>query len=66
MNAGQMLATLERVEVSADRAPDCRRIIGQERIALADALRSQDPQRIAAAMAEARRVAQMWGVQLGE
>lgn len=43
-------------------APDCRRILRGERDALAAAIKSDDSARIVAAIVEARRVMQMWGV----
>ncbi len=64
MNAGQLLSKLERIEVSADRAPDCRRVIRGERMAVADAIRSGDAGRIQAAATEAIRVAKMWQIKL--
>jgi len=60
----QIESELEFAEVNADLAPDCRRILQAERVALQGAIRSGDASRIAIAKAEAIRVAAMWGVTL--
>jgi len=66
MNATQLLNRLEWVEVDSQYAtePDLRQIIREERYALTNAIRRGDGQQIQAAMAEARRVADMWHVDL--
>ena len=64
MTANQMLSKLAFAEVSATYSADTRRAIRDERTALAAAANSKDGPRIAAAMAEAKRVAEMWGVAL--
>lgn len=62
--ATKLLTALEFAEVSSKYEPDCRRIIRDERIALASALRSGNAAEIAAARDEALRVCEMWGVQV--
>ncbi len=64
MNATTLLNALTRAEVNGRNAPDARRVIRGERETLSAALKSKDPARIAAAMEEARRVAEMWGIGL--
>ena len=51
---------LVSAEVDPTRAADTRRMLRNERFALAAALRSGDATKIAAARDEALRVAQMW------
>jgi len=60
----RLLSRLERCEVNGSLAPDCRRVLRDERFALAAACRSGDGARIRSAVAEAIRVAEMWGVSL--
>lgn len=55
-----LMAYLEYAEVDGSRAGDCRRILREERIRLASALRSGDARTIAAARDEALRVARDW------
>lgn len=64
MNANQMIEKLTWAEVNNQYAPDCRRTIRDERMTLEAATRSGDAKKIDAAMTEARRVANMWGVDL--
>lgn len=64
MTPAQLMAHLTWVEVDGRYAPDCRRIIRDERMSLQVALRSGDALRIQRAAAEARRVAEMWGVEV--
>jgi hypothetical protein len=47
-------------EVDGKRAPDCRRVLRDERFALGRALQSGDRAAIARAAAEAQRVWDMW------
>ena len=56
----KLLAYLEWSEVDSSRAPDCRRILRDERVALASALRGGDGAAITAARDEALRVAKEW------
>lgn len=51
---------LTMAEVDASRAPDCRRVLTDERIRLTGALRGGEASAIRAAAAEAHRVAVMW------
>lgn len=64
MNATQMINILTFCEVDSSLAADCRAVLMQERIAVQAAAKSGDGAKIAAAMAEAQRVAKMWGVTL--
>lgn len=64
MTANQLINRLTFAEVSADYEPDTRRMLLAERFAVQSAARSGDSQLIADAMAEAKRVAKMWGVKL--
>lgn len=64
MSHAVLHSRLQWVEVSSRYAPDCRRVIRDERQTLGIALRSGDPNRIRAAAAEALRVAAMWGVEV--
>lgn len=57
-----LVTRLEWLEVDASVAPDCRRVLRDERFAILGARRSGDRARIAAAEAEASRVMAMWGV----
>lgn len=52
-------------ELDSALDPDCRRVIGAERMTLGLAIESGDEERIEAAASEAVRVAEMWGVDLG-
>lgn len=57
------LATrLEWLEVNSRVAPDCRRVLRDERFAILAARRRGDRAGIVAAETEARRVMQLWGV----
>ena len=60
--AQQIITRLSRVEVSARYDAQTRRMMRDERVALTAAVQSRDQSRIRAAMAEAQRVAEMWGV----
>jgi len=62
MNAQQLIARLEWVEVDGSYAADCRRVMRDERMGLVVALQGGDGTRIAARLQEALRVARMWGV----
>ena len=64
MNANQIIAALTAAEVNAAYQPDTRRMMRDERFSVTAAAQSGDGQRISAAVAEARRVAEMWGVSL--
>ena len=64
MNANQLITALTYAEVDGSIAIDTRRVIRDERFALTAAVNSGDGQLIKAAMAEAMRVAKMWGVEL--
>lgn len=64
MTPTQILSSLEWHEVDSRLAPDCRRVLRNERFSLTIALRSHDGARIRAAADEAIRVAQMWMVPL--
>ena len=64
MNASQMIAAMDWVEVSSEYEADTRRMILEERESLTAAVKSGDGTDIQAAMAEAQRVATMWGVDL--
>jgi hypothetical protein len=50
------------IEVSATTAPDCRRVVNNDRQALQVALRSGDPERIRGAHAEALNTLALWGL----
>jgi hypothetical protein len=63
-NAEQTITTLEWLEVDGRLAPDCRRVLQSERFALLAAVRSDDDERIERCLAEAVRVARLWGVRL--
>ena len=60
MSAAQLHAYLVSAEVDGGRAPDCRRVLRDERFALAAAMRRGDSTEISAARREAARVAAMW------
>lgn len=62
MTAAKLISQLTWAEVSSKYAPDCRRVIRDERIALTAAAKANKGVR--EAMAEAIRVAEMWGVDL--
>ena len=62
MNAQQVVNKLEWAEVDASLAPDCRRVMRDERQTLVVAMRSGDGARIKRALDEAVRVARLWGV----
>lgn len=64
MTTQQLLNKLTWREVDNRLAPDTRVMMRQERFALQAAVDSRDTAKIQAATAEARRVAEMWGVQL--
>lgn len=64
MNANQIVAKLTWEEVDGNNEPDMRRVLRDERMALQGAVQSGDPERVADATREARKVASMWGVQL--
>lgn len=64
MTASQMIAVLDFCEVDGKLAPDCRRVLREQRDALAAALGGGKAAGIAAAMKEAARVCAMWGVEL--
>lgn len=63
MNAQQIITKLTWIEVSPEYAPDCRRVLREERFALMAAVKSGKAQEISAAMSEARRVCEMWGIE---
>ena len=60
----RLLARLDWCEVDGALAPDARRVLRGERDLVSAAMRSRDPRAIARAVAEARSVARMWGVEL--
>ncbi len=62
MNAAQMVRAMQWVEVSSEYAPDTRRMIRNERIAVTAAVKSGKG--IAEAIAQANETAAMWGVDL--
>lgn len=64
INAAQMIAAIEWIEVSSEYAADCRQTMRAERATLTAAVKSGDGKQISAAMDEARIVARMWGVDL--
>lgn len=64
MNANQIINKLIAVEVDKTAAPDMRRVIRDERLALQVAAQSGDAAKIGPAMREAVRVAKMWGAEL--
>ena len=64
MNAAQMISKLEMIEVSSKIENDTRRMMRNERFALLAAVASRDGGKLKAAMAEAVKVADMWGVSL--
>lgn len=65
MNANQIISALSFAEVSSQYDAETRRMMRDERETLTAAARSGDAVRISAAAEEARRVAKMWGVDLG-
>lgn len=62
MSPADLCSALEWAEVSASYPADMRQVLRDERQSLAIALRSRDGAKIAAATAEAKRVARMWGL----
>ena len=56
----KLVSYLEWCEVDSARAPDCRRILRNERFSLLAALRSGNTARIATVRDESVRVAKMW------
>lgn len=64
MNANQLATKLTFAEVDGALPSDTRKMMQDERFALSAAIRTGDGQKIKDAMAEAERVAKMWGVEL--
>lgn len=64
MSAQRMINALTFAEVDSRYASDTRRMMRNERFRLQAALAGGDGAKISAAMAEALRVAAMWGVEL--
>lgn len=62
MTIQRLIHRLTQAEVSARHDAQTRRMMRDERFALTAAVQSRDQARIRAAMAEAQRVAAMWGV----
>jgi len=60
MNAAQVIAKIERIEVDGEVAADCRRTLMDERVTLLAAINSGDRERIGAALNEAKRVLELW------
>lgn len=60
----KIITRLTFAEVDANLEGDTRRMMREEREALQAAVHSGDGRRITAAVTEARRVADMWGVRI--
>lgn len=61
MNAQQIVTKMISIEFQKDIAPDARRIIRDERLALQSAIQSKNRERITRQVDEATDVCQMWG-----
>ena len=64
MNAQQIITKLTYAEVDSNLAADTQRMMRDERFDLSAAVASKDGKKIESAIAEAKRVAKMWGVEL--